>query len=264
MKNPSRHSGFTLIELLVVIGIISLLAALLLPAVNRAQNMGKITLCKAQMQQIAQGLDSYLADFGDYPRLTGITPANTPTGVFPNVTGPQILCWGLAALGPATQDGADGPGFRTLASVGRVRGPYIVPDKFKFTAMDDTAEILDPWGNVFLYYPARPGHPSISGAHTFVADSTNAADGNPATPLYDAVYSWYWMNTPANPSTWALVKPGSTNPPSPPSESALETLLGAGSTGAAATPKYTGPYIIWSAGVDGLYGNTDDITTFNQ
>jgi prepilin-type N-terminal cleavage/methylation domain-containing protein len=59
-KTRRKHkvSGFTLVELLVVIAVIALLMAILLPALNRAKEMGKRVVCLHNMTQlqIAWGL----------------------------------------------------------------------------------------------------------------------------------------------------------------------------------------------------------------
>jgi prepilin-type N-terminal cleavage/methylation domain-containing protein/prepilin-type processing-associated H-X9-DG protein len=57
---PSRHvSGFTLVELMVVIVVIAIMAAITLPALNKAKEQGKATVCRSNMKQIALGFLMY-------------------------------------------------------------------------------------------------------------------------------------------------------------------------------------------------------------
>ncbi|MEM9296100.1 MAG: type II secretion system protein [Planctomycetota bacterium] len=66
-KHPpgGRPIGFTLIELLVVIAIISLLVAMVLPALSSARRAAKQTLCLNHIRQVAAATSAFAVDHDD-------------------------------------------------------------------------------------------------------------------------------------------------------------------------------------------------------
>jgi len=69
MLRRSSRAAFTMVELLVVIGIICLLFAMVLPAIQRIRESANRLLCQSNMGQIALALHSYHTDNHRLPPL---------------------------------------------------------------------------------------------------------------------------------------------------------------------------------------------------
>ncbi len=63
----ARRKAFTLVELIVVLGIIAVLVALLLPAVQQARESARTTLCSNNFKQMASAVHNYHDIFGCFP-----------------------------------------------------------------------------------------------------------------------------------------------------------------------------------------------------
>ncbi|MFP4028308.1 MAG: type II secretion system protein [Candidatus Brocadiia bacterium] len=68
--------GFTLVELLVVVGIITILAGMLMVAVEKARASGRRVSCISNLRQIGAGLALYLNDHQRMPTLTNMPSLN--------------------------------------------------------------------------------------------------------------------------------------------------------------------------------------------
>jgi prepilin-type N-terminal cleavage/methylation domain-containing protein len=69
----THNAGFTLIELLVVIVIIAVLAGLLFPAINGAQNQAKKVQAKNDLIQVVTAVNAFYTEYGKYPLATADT-----------------------------------------------------------------------------------------------------------------------------------------------------------------------------------------------
>lgn len=149
---PSR--GFTLIELLVVITVIAILAGLVLNTAGYMQKKGARSRAEAEIAALSAALESYKAEYGDYPQAAAPGTNNT-----------------------FLRD-ALGNGVTSNNSLGK----FFI----EFPATMGTNSVLDPFGNVYGYQ--YPGNSTRSGTNFFDLWSTGGA--NPATDTNQWIKNW--------------------------------------------------------------------------
>ena len=103
-------AGFNLIELLVVISIVALLASLLLPALNKAKEQGRSSICKNNMRQLSFAMVLYADDNNDYLPWPGDVDRNwQPDWVFggqPNTYPNNPNAWNMPGFGFHAESGS--------------------------------------------------------------------------------------------------------------------------------------------------------------
>ncbi|MGH7973203.1 MAG: type II secretion system protein, partial [Limisphaerales bacterium] len=101
MKNLRSGGAFTLIELLVVIAIIGILSALTLPALSKAKEKARRTLCGNNLRQVNMAIRQYADDWGDgLPVLPEPNPYPNGVGAYYK----QLVKGYLGLTGPAAPD----------------------------------------------------------------------------------------------------------------------------------------------------------------
>ena len=80
----NRTRSFTLIELLVVVAIISILASMLLPAIQKARAKAHASLCSSNLNQFGKAVLNYVDEYGNFmpPHWNDATSDNWHRGVF--------------------------------------------------------------------------------------------------------------------------------------------------------------------------------------
>ncbi len=174
MKRHTRR-GFTLVELLVVITIISMLMALLLPAVQAARENGRRAVCMNNQQQIGKAMLSYESGLGEFPgykeTLVTITPSGGGAPVNRNVS------WEIL-LFPHMEENAVYSRWRNPSTTDVDLGTKFMPQLSVFMCASDTTAVRGA-GKPETSYVLNTGTPDV-GLYTGLVYPTNPSTSAPA------------------------------------------------------------------------------------
>ena len=165
----SSNRGFTLIELLVVIAIIMVLAGITFGISRGVQNAQARTRAKAELAVLSQGIEQFKLRYGDYPwHKSGETNNN------------KMLLYALTGRLVMERDGGGDLKVIIIASqsdsIVEKRPKFI--DDTKFSVNEDSSgnsiELLDPWGNPYIYWYKWSDTPDAWEVFGFYLYSTGA------------------------------------------------------------------------------------------
>lgn len=278
-----RSTAFTLVELLTVLAIITMLVALLIPALMVVRNMARETKQKAQLTTIEMGLTAFKNDYGDYP------PSEWKQQDY---CGAQKLAealvgWDLLGFHPDsefTSDGETEDGSREIypdplnpddpddeKNLKERRGPYLelaTTNVFKLEQLfdsttplaSDTFVLCDVFvsktvtlaggknvkaGSPILYYKANTSSKTIENVPVNKR-IYNVRDNVPLTTILKSILDDKEHPLGEAASTYKAFYDYITDP----------------KVTATKWPYRPDSYILISAGADGLYGTSDDICNF--
>lgn len=140
MRKP--RTGFTLIELLVVMGVILILAGIVVGVQRGVYHQQSQARAKADMQAIANALETFKLRYGDYPWAgnpgTTSTATDADRQLFLVLTGQRIL------------RKVNGTYQMVTLSDDQKAAPLI--DESQIEVDSNTTYFVDPWGSPYKYY----------------------------------------------------------------------------------------------------------------
>ncbi|MHC4259956.1 MAG: type II secretion system protein [Planctomycetota bacterium] len=271
-----KKAGFTLVELLTVLAIITMLVGLLVPSMAMVRTFAREAKQRAQLNTLGLGLTSFRDNYGEYPPSDQISH---DTGQ-PDYCGSQKLAEALLGrdlLGfhPQSNWSATFPNYYNSGTLGERTGRYLelgTEEAFRLGDLFDAAPgalvpdryvICDAFGVRDVLVGdrvVRAGTPVLYYQANTSSRMLDAAD--PAGSIYNIL------------DNEALVVLGSVRDPEKPHPLDDPVLfyspdggvadLKASAAGGIIWPYRPDSYLLISAGADGLYGTSDDITNFGN
>lgn len=143
---------FTLMEMMIVIVILSILSAMLVPAVIGVKERSRIVAAKAEILQLVAALESYNAKFGDYPP-TNLKELGLIGNKINEGNESLVLCLSTEIHGPFYEFQEDRLENRDLDT----RKTNVTQSMFKSSTL---FEWVDEWGNPYIYIHYRDFQPN--------------------------------------------------------------------------------------------------------
>lgn len=181
MKTRSSH-GFTLIEMLVVIAIIALLAAVIIPAVNRGLDNSRRIACASNLRSLGEATLAYVVDHKQ--KIPFIKASSGPGSGYANPPWFNLLApyaGGVVRSNISLEPGTD-TAFRCPAqrgdfaiSYGPSIGAFVDGNSHlvysQIVSPSEKVWLLDvPPGNVYFFNPAIPAEAWTAPRHRNLAN----------------------------------------------------------------------------------------------
>jgi len=277
-----KRTGFTVVEVLAAVGIIALMVGLLLPALSVVRDKAKEVKQKAQFATIGLALTAFKNDYGDYPRSDWLLPPAPGS----DYCGAQklteaLLGWDLLGFHPQSDFRSNGYNDDRVfiydannpVFFDQRTGPYI----------ELTSANAFRLGNISIRYPGMFNNTRPLAPYTFVlcdvfgAKKVTLANGE--TVKAGAPILYYKANTSGKTireiynaqdnDAIVMIKQQADGKIHPLADSSNQyqyfyDYIRDPKISARAWPYRPGSYILISAGVDGLYGTSDDIRNFGN
>ncbi|HTJ79747.1 MAG TPA: prepilin-type N-terminal cleavage/methylation domain-containing protein [Rariglobus sp.] len=153
-SSPRSNCGFTLIELLTVIAIIAILAGITLGVASGAKTRASIGQARTELSTIAQALESYKRQYGDYPQTND---SHALLNALAGLRGPKY---------DALLNSMTGKNFLelekfTLSNSANANDTQLDP-------ATGTVTLVDPWGTPYYYAYKSTATLASTWTHSYV------------------------------------------------------------------------------------------------